>query len=83
MTTTMASSTANTDSSAAPRPKKTISVVTWNILSPFFATPSKFRKHDTSDLKWSVRMPRIGDRLRELDADIVCLQEVPPPPPTF
>ena len=73
----------STRSSTPPRQKKTISFVTWNILSPFFATRSKFRQHDFRDLDWSVRMPRIGDRLRKLDADIVCLQEVPPPPPTF
>jgi CCR4-NOT transcription complex subunit 6 len=51
-------------------------IVSWNILAPVFATPSKYRHTPHKYLDWSYREPRIVDRLLDLDADIVCLQEV-------
>lgn len=52
-----------------------VSLVTWNLLAPHFASPSKY-PWATDDLDWSVREPRIVKELMDIDADIICLQEV-------
>jgi mRNA deadenylase 3'-5' endonuclease subunit Ccr4 len=51
-------------------------IVSWNVLAPVYTIPDKYRSSARKDLEWHVREPRIGKRLLDLDADIVCLQEV-------
>jgi len=53
-----------------------LSVVTWNILAPEFATPTKYPWASADALAWPSRQERILLKLAEIDADIVCLQEV-------
>ena len=53
-----------------------LSLVTWNILAPAYASPSKFTWASSDALAWERRQQRIVRRLQEIDADVVCLQEV-------
>jgi mRNA deadenylase 3'-5' endonuclease subunit Ccr4 len=53
-----------------------VSLVTWNLLAPHFASPLKYPWAAMDDLDWSVRESRIVRELMDIDADIICLQEV-------
>jgi mRNA deadenylase 3'-5' endonuclease subunit Ccr4 len=53
-----------------------VSLVTWNLLAPHFASSSKYPWASEDDLDWSVREPRIVKELIDMNADIICLQEV-------
>mmetsp|Transcript_9796 Transcript_9796/g.29148 ORF Transcript_9796/g.29148 Transcript_9796/m.29148 type:complete len:357 (-) Transcript_9796:445-1515(-) len=55
------------------------SVVTWNLLAPCFAPPSKYPWAPPEALDWLHRRGRIVSQLAALDADVVCLQEVQRP----
>ena len=52
-----------------------VSLVTWNLLAPEFAKPSKY-PWAKENLDWDVREPRIVKELAHINADIICLQEV-------
>lgn len=56
------------------------SVVSWNLLSPHFAEIQRakncFTWIEEEHLAWPVRQAKIIEHLAELDADILCLQEV-------
>lgn len=53
-----------------------MSLVSWNILASSYALPIKYPWSDPQDLDWTVREPRIIEKLASMDADVVCLQEV-------
>ena len=53
-----------------------LSVVSWNLLAPIFATPAKYPWATASDLDWRNRQAKIVSLLGEIDADVICLQEV-------
>lgn len=53
-----------------------ISLVSWNLLAPTFATPAKYPWASAEHLAWPGRQRRIVDMLAEIDADVICLQEV-------
>jgi len=53
-----------------------VSLVTWNLLAPNYAKPSKYPWSKEEDLQWKVREPRIIKELTSINADVVCLQEV-------
>ena len=53
-----------------------LSLVSWNLLAPAYASPTKYSYASRSDLSWPRRQARIVERLAEIDADVVCLQEV-------
>ena len=53
-----------------------LSIMSWNILAPHFASPTKYPWIQPTDLEWRTRQELIVDRICELDADVVCLQEV-------
>lgn len=53
-----------------------VSIVSWNLLAPSFAQPSKYPWAKPTDLDWVHREAKIVKQLSEMDADIVCLQEV-------
>ena len=53
-----------------------ISMVTWNLLAPTFATPAKYPWATREHLDWKSRQAKIVSRLAEIDADVICLQEV-------
>jgi len=53
-----------------------VSLVTWNMLAPCFAAPSKYPWASRMDLDWASRRAKIVDRLAVIDADVVLLQEV-------
>lgn len=53
-----------------------VSIASWNLLSPTFATPAKYPWASSEHLNWRSRQAKILDRLAEIDADVVCLQEV-------
>lgn len=52
------------------------SLVTWNVLAPLYAPASKYPWATAEALDWPARRGRIVSRLSDLDADVVCLQEV-------
>ena len=52
------------------------SLVTWNLLAPHFAPRSKYRWTKAAVLAWPARQAKILAHLAEMDADLVCLQEV-------
>ena len=52
------------------------SLVTWNLLAPHFAPPEKYPWSNPAELAWPARQDKIIERLAELDADVICLQEV-------
>lgn len=52
-----------------------VSLVSWNLLAPHFAEKTKY-PWAADNLDWSVREPRIVKELTDIDADIICLQEV-------
>jgi endonuclease/exonuclease/phosphatase family metal-dependent hydrolase len=62
--------------SIALPPDRSFSLVSWNILAPTFAPPSRYPWAPPDVLDWSARSPRIVSALRNMDADVVCLQEV-------
>lgn len=53
-----------------------VSIATWNLLAPSFAPASKYPWTSAADLDWGRRQGMIVERLAEIDADVVCLQEV-------
>ena len=53
-----------------------VSLVSWNLLAPLFATQHKYPWAAREHLDWPVRQAKIVDALADFDADIVCLQEV-------
>ena len=53
-----------------------VSVCSWNLLAPRYATPTKYPWSNAQDLDWKNRQSRIVQKLASIDADIVCLQEV-------
>lgn len=53
-----------------------VSLVTWNLLAPHFALPSKYPWADEGVLDWDKRESLIVEELTAIDADIICLQEV-------
>lgn len=62
--------------SVRPPPDRTLSVASWNILAPSFASPERYPWAPADVLSWSSRAPRIVSTLASIDADVVCLQEV-------
>jgi len=62
--------------STALSPDHSFSLVSWNILAPTFASPSRYPWAPPDVLGWSARSPRIVSALSNMDADVVCLQEV-------
>ena len=59
-------------SSIKDAPVPTLKIVTWNILHPDHI---KVYDLNTKYLDYSYRLPKIISKLREFDADIICLQE--------
>ena len=55
---------------------RSLSVVSWNILAPTFAPPSRYPWVAPATLAWPKREAAIVATLGRLDADVVCLQEV-------
>jgi mRNA deadenylase 3'-5' endonuclease subunit Ccr4 len=55
---------------------KTFRIVSWNILADVYARPEKYPKTLAVDLDWDARSSRIVNRLKEYNADVVCMQEV-------
>lgn len=53
-----------------------VSLVTWNLLAPCYATATKYPWASPDELAWPARRKRILSKLAEMDADVVCLQEV-------
>ena len=53
-----------------------ISVLSWNLLSPQFATVSRYPWATAEELAWPRRQKCILQQLADADADVVCLQEV-------
>ena len=49
-----------------------VSIVSWNLLAPSFAQPSKYPWAKPTDLDWVHREAKIVKQLSEMDADIVC-----------
>jgi len=59
-----------------PPPAGRCSLISWNLLAPQFAEPSKYSWSDPADLAWPARQSKIVKHLADADADVVCLQEV-------
>lgn len=55
-------------------------VLSWNLLAPIYAPPSKYPWADPRHLEWPSRCSQIAQVLRRECADVVCLQEVQPGP---
>lgn len=53
-----------------------ISVLQWNILDPDFSTKNDFPQIDESVLSWPVRKVKIAKTVKELNPDIICMEEV-------
>ncbi len=53
-------------------------VVTWNILAQSFVQPKRYPKTPPEVLEADTRIPKILGRLKEINADVYCLQEVEP-----
>lgn len=53
-----------------------VRLASWNLLAPCYARPSKYAWCDHEDLDWEYRKSMIVPRLLEMDADVICLQEV-------
>jgi mRNA deadenylase 3'-5' endonuclease subunit Ccr4 len=51
-------------------------ILSWNLLAPMFAPAEKYKYSDPDCLPWSYREPRILDRLKAWNPDIICLQEM-------
>lgn len=51
-------------------------IVSYNILAPSYARRDRYPYTDANLLPWEARRDRLIERILELDADIVCLQEV-------
>jgi len=63
---------------AAASRRETVHMWTWNILAAQYALCHKYPWTDPAFLDWSsYRQERIVDMIRNSQADIVCLQEVP------
>ena len=62
--------------SPSPVGRGQVSLVSWNILAPSYAEPTKYPWANDDALAWPNRRSRIIDALRSMDADAVCLQEV-------
>lgn len=53
-----------------------VSLLSWNILAPQWATPAKYPwAKAAGDLAWPAREKRIVQQIADADADVVCLQE--------
>ena len=52
-----------------------VSLVSWNVLAPKFVETTKYPWAE-GNLDWSIREPRIVKELTDIDADVICLQEV-------
>ena len=61
---------------ARPMRNGQLSIVTWNLLAPHFASPAKYPWAPAEVLGWPARQRRILSQLASMDADVVCLQEV-------
>ena len=55
---------------------KQLSLLSWNILAPCYCPAGKYPSASADVLAWPRRQEGIVRRLAELDADVVCLQEV-------
>ena len=53
-----------------------VSLVSWNILAPKWASPAKYTWTPPNVLAWDRRQRAIVENLATIDADIICLQEV-------
>lgn len=53
-----------------------VKVATWNLLAPQYASPHKYPWCSTEYLDWTHRQSLILSRLENVNADIICLQEV-------
>mmetsp|Transcript_24098 Transcript_24098/g.39925 ORF Transcript_24098/g.39925 Transcript_24098/m.39925 type:complete len:171 (-) Transcript_24098:57-569(-) len=56
--------------------KEKIRIVTWNVLADVYSQPKSFPRTDPVHLSWGARFPVLKQRLWEIHADIICLQEV-------
>ena len=55
---------------------KQLSLLSWNILAPCYCPAGKYPSASADVLAWPRRQEGIVRRLAEVDADVVCLQEV-------
>jgi len=61
---------------AVVRSHTNIRLASWNLLAPDFANPRKYPQCDPEHLKWSYRQSLVVPQIQNLQADVVCLQEV-------
>jgi mRNA deadenylase 3'-5' endonuclease subunit Ccr4 len=54
----------------------TFRVLSWNVLAPVHAPPTKYPWTDPSHLDWSFRSSQVAQVILRERADVVCLQEV-------
>lgn len=54
----------------------TISIATYNVLAAAYADPKYYPGVQSHDVASATRYPRVVHRIAELDADVICLQEV-------
>jgi endonuclease/exonuclease/phosphatase family metal-dependent hydrolase len=55
-----------------------LSLISWNVLADVHITPAWYPRVPDADLHGPLRRARVLDRLTELDADVMVLQEVAP-----
>jgi CCR4-NOT transcription complex subunit 6 len=60
---------------SSPAPEK-LSVTTYNVLAPKYATRSQFGYTSTKALSWEHRQNLILNEIRHRPSDFICLQEV-------
>lgn len=53
-----------------------VRLASWNLLAQEYARPSKYPWCDPEHLEWDHRKELIIPKIREMDADIICLQEM-------
>jgi endonuclease/exonuclease/phosphatase family metal-dependent hydrolase len=64
------------DSPDSTGDRKGIRLVSWNLLAPVFSHPKKYPWCSEEHLDWSYRQKLIVAKLQQIDADLVCLQEI-------
>lgn len=61
---------------ASPTSGDPFTLATWNVLAADHAYPHYYPQLTKQTLAWNHRLPLLVNRLRQLNSDIVCLQEV-------
>jgi hypothetical protein len=54
--------------------KNSMKIVTWNVLGPLHGESTKHSYAETKVVLWSRRRDKLVEELRDIDADILCLQ---------